>query len=141
WRWLYGLVEPLSGESFFWECSHLDHPCFGFVLEAFAKQYPDDRHMIQLDRSAVHRAQRLKIPSNVAFYFQPPYSPELNPIEQLWSLLKGRLANRDWFDLEELQQALSSQLRQLTKPTLRSLMQRHELVEALAWAGMPFQAA
>ncbi|NER84658.1 MAG: IS630 family transposase, partial [Leptolyngbya sp. SIO1D8] len=53
WRWLYGFVEPLSGESFFWECSHLDHPCFGFVLEAFAKQYPDDRHMIQLDRSAV----------------------------------------------------------------------------------------
>ncbi|NER78899.1 MAG: hypothetical protein F6K42_24305, partial [Leptolyngbya sp. SIO1D8] len=51
---------------------------------------------------------------------------------------KGRLANRDWLDLEELQQALSDQLRQLTKPALRSLMQRHELVEALAWAGMPF---
>ncbi|NER80769.1 MAG: hypothetical protein F6K42_17270 [Leptolyngbya sp. SIO1D8] len=59
----------------------------------------------------------------------------------MWSLLKGRLANRDWLDLEELQQALSDQLRQLTKPALRSLMQCHELVETLAWAGMPFQAA
>ncbi|WP_375541552.1 transposase [Halomicronema sp. CCY15110] len=44
------------------------------------------------------------MPPNVAFYFQPPYSPELNPIEQLWALLKGHLANRLWFDLDELPQ-------------------------------------
>lgn len=137
WLWLYGFVEPLTGESFFWECSHLDHQCFGYVLEAFAQQYPDDMHIIQLDQSAVHRAQKLQVPPNIAFYFQPPYSPELNPIEQLWALLKGRLANRHWWSLEELQDALTQQLQQLTPAALRSLMQRHEMVEALAWAGMP----
>jgi hypothetical protein len=135
--WLYGFVEPLTGESFFWGCSHLDHQCFGYVLETFAQQYPNDMHIIQLDRSAVHRAQKLQVPPNIAFYFQPPYSPELNPIEQLWALLKGRLANRHWWSLEELQDALSQQLQQLTPVALRSLMQRHERVEALAWAGMP----
>lgn len=136
WLWLYGFVEPLTGESFFWECSHLDHQCFGYVLETFAQQYPNDMHIIQLDRSAVHRAQKLQVPPNIAFYFQPPDSPELNPIEQLWALLKGRLANRHWC-LEELQDALSQQLQQLTPVALRSLMQWHERVEALAWAGMP----
>jgi hypothetical protein len=72
---------------------------------------------------------------------QPPYSPELNPIEQLWSLLKGQLSNRLWFVLDELQQALSHQLRQLTRDALRSLMLRQTLLEAFSWAGMSCQAA
>ncbi|NER83917.1 MAG: IS630 family transposase [Leptolyngbya sp. SIO1D8] len=112
WVWLYGFVEPLTGESFFWEYSRLDHQCFGEVLAAFTREYsnPDEMHIIQLDQSAVHRATDLEIPPNVAFYFYPPYSPELNPIEQLWALLKGRLSNRLWFDLYELKQALSHQL-------------------------------
>lgn len=140
WVWLYGFVEPLSGESFFWECSHLDHVCFGQVLSTFATLYPEDMHIVQLDQRTVHRTPKLQIPPNVAFYFQPPYSPELNPIEQLWAVLKGRLANRLWWGLEDLQQALSHQLQQLTKASLRSLMQRTELWEALAWAEMPLQA-
>ncbi|MEM6518099.1 MAG: hypothetical protein AAF722_02070 [Cyanobacteria bacterium P01_C01_bin.70] len=45
------------------------------------KWYPCPSH--RLDQSAVHRAADLEIPPNVAFYFQPPYGPELNPIEQL----------------------------------------------------------
>ena len=49
WVWLYGFVEPLSGESFFWECSHLDHVCFGQVLSTFATLYPEDMHIVQLD--------------------------------------------------------------------------------------------
>ena len=135
--WLYGFVEPLTGESFFWEYSCLDHQCFGEVLAAFVREYahPDDMHIIQLDQSAVHLAAGLTIPPTVAFYFQPPYSPELNPIEQLWALLKGRLSNRLWFDLDELQQALSHQLRQLTRSALRSLTLRHTLLETFFYAG------
>ncbi|NER78029.1 MAG: hypothetical protein F6K42_00280 [Leptolyngbya sp. SIO1D8] len=34
----------------------------------------------------------------------------------MWSLLKGCLANRDWLDLEELQQALSNNLRLILQP-------------------------
>ena len=143
WVWLYGFVEPLTGESFFWEYSRLDYQCFGAVLAAFAREYanPNERHIIQLDQSAVHRARDLELPPHVAFYFQPPYSPELNPIEQLWALLKSRLANRLWSDLDELQQALSHQLRQLTRATLRSLTLRDSLADAMAWAGMLLQAA
>jgi hypothetical protein len=39
WVWLYGFVEPLTGESFFWEYSRLDHQCFGDVLAAFTREY------------------------------------------------------------------------------------------------------
>ncbi|MBE9032416.1 IS630 family transposase [filamentous cyanobacterium LEGE 11480] len=136
WVWLYGLVEPLTGESCFWEFSHLDHPCFGQVLQCFAQKYPDDMHIIQLDRSSVHRTPKLDKPNNVALLFQPAYCPELNPIEQLWAYLKTQLANRYWFDLEELQQAISQHIRQLTRAGLRSLTQRDFLMEAFDVAGI-----
>ena len=46
---------------------------------------------------------QLKIPSNISLLFLPPYSPELNPIEQLWCQLKHKwLANRcfdDYLDI------------------------------------------
>lgn len=36
----------------------------------------------------------------------PPYSPELNPIEQVWKKIKKWLATRIWFDKEELEKQL-----------------------------------
>ncbi|BAU43452.1 hypothetical protein [Leptolyngbya sp. O-77] len=50
-RWLYGLVEPLSGASWRVECSHLDSSCFEAFLHSFAAQFPDDLHLIQVNRS------------------------------------------------------------------------------------------
>lgn len=134
WLWLYGLVEPLTGDSFFWEFSCLDNVCFGYVLARFAEAYPDDMHIIQLDRSAVHTTPKLAIPENVAFCFQPAYSPELNPIEQLWSKLKGKLANRQWSNFDELKRSLAHQLRYLSPASLRSLMQRNSLINAFDYA-------
>ena len=45
--WLYGLVEPKTGNSFFYEFSHLDTPCFEKFLELFSSSYPDEIHIIQ----------------------------------------------------------------------------------------------
>ena len=36
----------------------------------------------------------------------PPYSPELNPIEQTWKKMKAWLATRIWTNKEELQEQL-----------------------------------
>jgi len=130
WVWLYGFVEPLTGESFFGEFSRLDRVCFEYVLDRFTEAYPEDMHVIQMDRSAVHTTPKLVVPENVAFCFQPAYSPELNPIEQLWSQLKGKLANRQWFDFDELRRELSHQIRTMTHAGLRSLMQRNSLLNA-----------
>jgi hemolysin activation/secretion protein len=42
-------------------------------------------------RFGLHTAKKLQIPSNIIVLFQPPYSPELNPIERLWQALKKDL--------------------------------------------------
>lgn len=40
----------------------------------------------------------------------PAYSPELNPIEQVWKKIKKFLATKPWFSVEELQHQLINAL-------------------------------
>ena len=41
-----------------------------------------------LDQAGWHGAKRLEMPQNVTLLHLPPYSPELNPVENLWPFLK-----------------------------------------------------
>ncbi len=91
-RWLYAVVEPLTGASWIVEFSHLDSCCFEGFLHRFAAQFPDELHLIQVDNAAAHTAHSLTIPDNVILIFQPPYCPEVNPIERVWRELKRDLA-------------------------------------------------
>ena len=61
--WLYGAVEPLTGSSFFYEFTHLDTVCFEKFLELFASEYPEDLHLIQVDKVGFHNSLNLSIPS------------------------------------------------------------------------------
>ncbi len=41
--WLYGAVEPTTGESLFRQFSHVDIQCYQRFLDEFSKTYPDSR--------------------------------------------------------------------------------------------------
>ena len=75
--YIYGLVDPVAGRSFFYEFSHFNCNCFGAFLEQFALKHNQEIHIIQLDNAPVHTADKLIIPDNVILLFQPPYCPEL----------------------------------------------------------------
>jgi hypothetical protein len=54
--WLYGAVEPATGESFFWQFSHVDTECYQRYLDEFSKAYPDSLNLLQVDNGRVsHR--------------------------------------------------------------------------------------
>jgi transposase len=73
-------------------------------LEEFSKSIPPGKHaVLVVDQAGWHKSLDLKIPINISFIFLPPYSPELNPIEQLWQQLKqGWFSNRCFEDYEEI---------------------------------------
>src|SRR5918999_6458555 len=87
--YLHGAVEPMTGESFFLEFTHSDSTCFEVYLEQLAQHYPHQLHGIQLEQGSLHTAKTLQLPAHVVLLFQPPHSPQLNPIEQLWQHLKA----------------------------------------------------
>ncbi len=119
--WLYGAVEPLTGESFFYEFTHLDTVGFEKFLELFASEYPEDLHIIQLDNGGFHSSLNLSIPENVILLFQPAYSPEVNPIERLWGYIKEQLKWLRFDKIEELRVAVKKELNKLTLEVITSL--------------------
>lgn len=80
--YLYGLVEPATGDHFWLEFSHADSACFQLFLEHFAARYPHELHVLQFDQASFHLAKNLSIPENVIVLYQPPKCPELNPVER-----------------------------------------------------------
>jgi transposase len=134
--WLYGLVEPLTGESFFYEFSHLDSIGFERYLELFAEEMASDFHIIQLDNGGLHQALNLAIPENVVLLFQPPYSPQVNPIERLWKELKKDLKWEIFPNLEHLRTSLAKILNDLTSEAIASLTGWQFIRDALSVANI-----
>lgn len=134
--YLYGIIEPKTGEHFFFEFSHLNTECFQVFLNLVAQQFPEDLLIIQLDNGSFHKAKRLKVPSNIILLFQPPHCPELNPIEQVWQYLKRRLRWSLPATLDELRQQLRERLEALTPEIVASIAGRQSILEALSVAGI-----
>ena len=132
--WLYGAVEPLTGESFFYEFTHLDTVCFEKFLELFASKYPRDLHIIQVDNGGFHNSLNLSLAENVILLFQPAYSPEVNPIERLWEYIKEQLKWLRFEQIEELRAALQKQLEKLTNKVIASLTGWKFILEAISVA-------
>ncbi|WP_246275753.1 IS630 family transposase [Brasilonema bromeliae] len=133
--YLYGVVEPMSGENFILEFSHLDTMCFQIFLEKFAVEYPEDLHIIQVDNGAFHFSNYLKVPSNIILLFQPAHSPEVNPIERFWEEIKKHLSWECFQTLNELQEAVWKQLSKFTTSQVKSIAGWDFIINALFVSG------
>src|SRR5690606_9911108 len=88
-----GMIAPRTGEAFLLEFSHSDTEVFqAFLNEANKDTVPQrPRQILILDNASWHKSKSLKW-GRFEPLFLPPYSPDLNPIERLWLLIKSR-----WF--------------------------------------------
>ncbi len=50
---------------------------------------PLEHAVLIMDQAGWHRSKRLKMPDNITALLLPPYSPELNPAENLWHYLRS----------------------------------------------------
>ena len=56
---------------------------------------PGAHAILVLDGAGWHNSRDLAVPANITLLTLPPYSPELNPVENVWQFLRqNRLANR-----------------------------------------------
>jgi transposase len=129
--YVYGAVEPTTGERFFLELPYLNAEGFQIFLSTFATAFPDSLNLLLLDNSGAHTAQRLTFPANVRLVFLPPYCPELNPIERVWRDLKDALAWLQFPTLEVQQDSIAHLLRGYKAATLQALTGYTYLIEAI----------
>ena len=75
----------------------IDSDCMNIHLSLISKSIQKNHHaIIATDGAGYHaKSSDLVVPNNISLISLPPYSPELNPMENTWEWLKGRyLKNR-----------------------------------------------
>jgi transposase len=100
--YLFGAFSPLNGDKFLLELPNCNAQTFQIYLDEFSLQNQAEFKIIVLDNGAFHKALTLEIPENIALIFLPPYSPELNPAEKVWAVIKRKFTNTLHKSLEEL---------------------------------------
>ena len=74
-----------------------------------------------MDNGSFHKSHDLKWADNIIPIFQPPYSPELNPIERLWEHIKSKLAWEYCHSLSQLRTKLKQVLDSISKDSIASI--------------------
>jgi transposase len=94
-----GSVSPVDGEFFSLVVPYTDTQVFQLFLDTFSERIKNERVYLVLDNASWHHAAGLNW-HNFIPLFLPPYSPELNPIERLWKVLKDRYF-KNWYSRDE----------------------------------------
>ncbi len=132
--WIYGAIEPLTGEHFLHEYPKLNGDYFQQFLDWLSQQLGEDYAILQIDQASAHMSSAIRWPENVIPLVQPPHSPELNPIERLWQFLKQPLKNQLFSDLQALRDRLQELFDQLTLEHVISISSYNFILEALFYA-------
>jgi len=85
-----GMIRPREGEFFGCQFSHSDRDCFQAYLDEANKtiRFNDRRQLLIMDNASWHKIKSLEWGRFEPVYL-PAYSPDLNPIERLWLVLKA----------------------------------------------------
>ena len=121
-RYAFGAVEPITGEHCFLVLPRCDTACTNYFLEHIAKTYSNDQILMVCDGAAWHKSKGLKLPDNITFLHIPPYTPEMNPIEQIWKQLRSMgFKNEVFKTLDCVVDRLCETIRMLTDDMVKSI--------------------
>jgi transposase len=110
---------------------------FEVALREFAEAVgagPTRRILLLLDGAGSHK--HVEVPDGLHLLYQPAYSPELQPAERLWPLVREALANRLFETLDAVEEAISRRCRELREQAdlLRRLTAYHWWIDAMCAA-------
>jgi transposase len=106
-------VCAVSGAAVGLIMPELNTAVVNLFLEEFARQLAPGVHAVLLwDNAGYHTGGGLVVPENVSLIGLLPYSPELNPVENLWHYLRSHhWSHRVYADYEALRDAATESWR------------------------------
>jgi transposase len=108
-EWLYviGSVCPQTGQSIGLLSPYISTEIMNIYLQQFSLELAEGVHAVLVwDQAGFHTSRGLKVPENVTIIPLPVYSPELNPVENLWHYFRSHYwANRAYADYDDLRWA------------------------------------
>jgi transposase len=95
---------------------YLNAEMMQLFLDEFARsEAKGKRIVIVMDQATAHRAKALRVPDRITLVDMPAYSPELNPTERLWPLVKEPVANRMQESLAELERMICARCKAISQ--------------------------
>ncbi len=121
----YAALSPIDGvmDSFILPDMYTD--TLSIFLAKIAQRHKKEFIVMILDGAPCHRSGTLVIPENLRLVEQPPYSPELNPVEHLWEEMREKWFANKTFD------SMSAVIKMMVT-SLRSLEQSPQRIQSLA---------
>ena len=90
-----------------------------------SKQFPDDYIIMIGDNASWHKSKGLVIPNNMELLHIPPYTPEMNPTEQVWDEVREKdFKNRFFNTLESVTNQLCKSFGGISTDLIKSLCGR-----------------
>jgi len=125
-RYAFGAVDPIDGKDFFLVMPQCNTQCMNIYLREFAKEFHNDYIIMVADGAGWHHSKGLVIPDNMEIVCLPPYTPEMNPIEQIWRELRTRgFRNEVFSSLDKVVDRLCETIRSLTAQTVQRITRRN----------------
>ena len=99
---LVGCLDYETGRVYVEEHKKYDAEIFLRFLKNVLEQYPEGKTVMILDNARIHHAKLLQSfleenSEHLELVFLPPYSPNLNKIEELWGWMKDSVINNVFF--------------------------------------------
>ena len=112
WEYLYGSLDAVSGQAHFAHLPGVSLEWDRSYLENLAASDPEAIHVLVRDQAGFHlRDGDPRLPGGVRIVDLPPYSPELNPCEQMWDVIKDDTCNRVHRTVGDLRERIGDTLR------------------------------
>jgi len=130
----YTAACPKSGETVSLILPYMTTDCMNIFLQELGRRYEDDQIGLVIDGASNHDAKDLKVPDNITLIPLPPYSPELNPVENFWKVFRQEgFYNKVFQSLKEVEDLLEEKLKYfMDNPQLvQSIVGYHWILSAL----------
>ncbi len=129
--YLYGSYSPINGDSFVWEVDGVNSTIFEQYLKEFSQYKPKEYKVVIIDNAGFHSTKNIEIPDNIYLLRIPPYSPELNPCEQIWQYIKTRYKNQLFKTMDALKNWLYETVNSMNPETIKSITSNHHYLNVL----------
>ena len=112
---IFAAIEPGADNAFALVLPYVSTEAMQLFLDRFSATVEEDEHVAMvLDQAGWHGAKALAVPSNITFMPLPPYSPDFNPLEKVWSKVKALLRKAAARTTEALWEAIGRALEEVT---------------------------
>ena len=99
-------------------------------LKELSERYSEDIVLLCCDGAAWHKSGGLELPENIILFHIPPYTPEMNPIEQIWKEIRKRgFRNEVFSTLEKVVDRLCDTICSLSNNVISSITGREWIIE------------